>query len=418
MIDFDAFLAARTRGMERSLIRELLKLSREAGRVISFAGGFPDPATFPIAELREVTQEILATGAALALQYGPTEGDPQLRDGLIAWMAKDSITVARENVLITTGSQQALDLVAKVFLDPGDAVVLELPSYLGGLQAFRAYGAELIGVPQDDEGIMPDRLAGVLTDLRRQGRRPKFLYAVPDFQNPSGVTWTLPRRQRLLELAREFNTLVVEDNPYRELRYTGTAPPPIYALDQEGRTVYLSTFSKTLAPGLRIGWIAGPESLIARCVTAKQAMDLCGPAFTQAIAAALLRRGDLLRRLPEVVALYRRKREAMLEALKREMPPHVTWTRPEGGLFLWVRLPEGMDAGALLPAAVQEEAVMYVPGQSFHADGGGRNTMRLNFSYPSEQEIRDGIARLARLIRRRLPEAVHTIHRMGTSVSD
>ncbi len=418
MIDYTSFYATHTRDMERSLIRELLKLSRTGKAVISFAGGFPDPATFPVAELREVTQDVLATDAALALQYGPTEGDPNLRDALIPWMAKDGITAARDNILITTGSQQALDLIGKVFLDAGDVVVVELPSYLGGLQAFRTYGAELVGVPQDEDGIDVVHLADLLVRLRRDGRKPKFLYAVPDFQNPSGITWTRERRERVLDLAREFGTLVVEDNPYREMRFVGTAPPPIYALDDSARTIYLSTFSKTLAPGLRIAWVAGPEPVVSQCVTAKQAMDLCSPSFTQAIAAELLRRGHLQRRLANTVALYRAKCQAMIDALAREMPEGVTWTKPEGGLFLWVRLPEGLDAGALLKTAVAEEAVMYVPGSAFHADGSGRNTMRLNFSYPSEDQIRSGIARLAALVRRNLPSPVHTIHRRGTNVSN
>jgi 2-aminoadipate transaminase len=415
VIDYQARFARLTRVAERSLIRELLKVSRQRD-VISFAGGFPDPSTFPVAEIAEVTQEVLRTSAALALQYGPTEGDPALRDQLVAWMAKDGLRVGREQVLVTTSSQQALDLVGKVFLDPGDVVVVELPSYLGGLQAFRAYGADLVGVPQDEEGIDADRLAETLRHLRGAGRRIKLLYAVPDFQNPSGVTWSRSRRERLLALAREVDALVVEDNPYREMRFAGAAPPPIAALDDEGRTLYLSTFSKTLAPGLRIGWIAGPEAVVAQCVTVKQAMDLCSPSLTQAIAAGLLRRGDLLRRLPATVALYRRKRDVMLDALAREMPPGVSWTRPEGGLFLWVRLPDELDAGALLPAAV-EAGVMYVPGQAFFADGSGRNTLRLNFSYPSEDEIRTGIARLGALVRQATP-AVHTIHSRGTTVSD
>lgn len=417
MLDYESFLSQPARRTERSLIRELLKLS--GGRaVISFAGGLPDPATFPVEELQEVAREVLATRARTALQYGTTEGDPTLRDELARWMAKDGLTFGRDEIVVTTGSQQALDLVGRVFLDPGDAIVVELPTYLGGLQAFRAYGVEIIGVPQDDEGIAPDALAGVLVRLRQEGRRPKFIYAVPDFQNPSGITWSRGRRARLLDLAREFSSLVIEDNPYREMRFVGTAPPPVTALDAEGRTLYLSTFSKTLAPGLRIGWIAGPAPLIARCVTVKQAMDLCGPSFTQAIAAALLARGTLRDRLPSVVARYRAKRDVMLDALARAMPEGVTWARPEGGLFLWVRLPEDLDATAMLSAAVAEEAVAYVPGQPFHADGSGRNTLRLNFSFPSEDEIREGIARLGRLVRRAVAAPVHTIHREGTTVSD
>ncbi|MDR7544491.1 MAG: PLP-dependent aminotransferase family protein [Armatimonadota bacterium] len=416
MIEFDAFFSTPARGAERSVIRELLKFAA-GGKVISFAGGLPDPATFPVGELQEVIHEVLRTGAGRALQYGTTEGDARLREELVKWMAKDGITFERDQILITNGSQQALDIVGRVLLDPGDVIVCELPSYLGGLQAFRYYQIEMVGVPQDDEGLEPDRLAGVLRDLRRAGRRLKFIYVVPDFQNPSGITWSRQRRERLLDLAAEFNVLVVEDNPYREMRFMGQAPPPVAALDRDRRTLYLSTFSKTLAPGLRIGWIAAPAPIIERCVTAKQGMDLCGPSFTQAIAAALLARGTVAQRLPAVAALYRRKREAMLEALASQMPPGVSWTRPEGGLFLWVRLPEDMDAGAMLRAAVQEEGVAYVPGQAFHCDGSGRNTMRLNFSYPSEEEIREGIGRLARLVRRMAP-AIHTIHRGGTTVSD
>jgi len=416
MIEFDAFFSTPARGAERSVIRELLKFAA-GGTVISFAGGLPDPATFPVDELQEVILEVLRTGAGRALQYGTTEGDVRLREELVGWMAKDGIGFDRDSILITNGSQQALDIVGRVLLDPGDVIVCELPSYLGGLQAFRYYQVEMVGVPQDDEGLEPDRLARVLRDLRRAGRRLKFIYVVPDFQNPSGITWTRERRERLLDLAAEFNVLVVEDNPYREMRFMGQAPPPVAALDRDGRTLYLSTFSKTLAPGLRIGWIAAPPPIIERCVTAKQGMDLCGPSFTQAVVAALLARGVLGRRLPAVAALYRRKREAMLEALGSQMPAGVSWTRPEGGLFLWVRLPEDMDAGAMLQVAVQEEGVAYVPGQAFHCDGSGRNTMRLNFSYPSEEEIREGISRLARLVRRHAP-AIHTVHRGGTIVSD
>ncbi len=401
-IDLDAFLSTGARGMRRSLIRELLKLTSRGG-IISFAGGFPDPTTFPVEELQEVTRDVLADQADRALQYGITEGDVRLRDELARWMGKDGITANRDQILITNGSQQGLDIIAKVFLDPGDVIIVELPSYMAALQVFRTYGAEMLGVPQDDEGMETDRLADALAGLARRGRRPKFIYAVPDFQNPSGITWTEERRRGLLQLATQYNTLVVEDNPYREIRFEGSAPPPIYALDGGARTIYLSTFSKTLAPGLRIGWMVAQEEIIAQFVTAKQGMDLCSPSFTQAIAAEMLRRDILYRRLPNLAAVYRRKRDTMLRALQREMPSGVTWTRPEGGLFLWVRLPEGMDTEVLLPEAVEQERVAYVIGSGFHADGGGKHTMRLNFSYPSEEEIDEGIRRIARLINRHRP---------------
>jgi 2-aminoadipate transaminase len=413
-IDYDAFLSTSAQGMRRSLIRELLKLTSRGG-IISFAGGFPDPTSFPVAELQQVTRDVLAGQANRALQYTITEGDPRLREELVKWMDKDGIKVSVDQVLVTVGSQQGLDILGKVFFDPGDVIVVELPSYMAALQVFRTYRVEMIGVPQDEEGIRTDLLAGVLEDLKRRGRRPKCIYAVPDFQNPSGITWTEERRRRVLDLAERYQTLVVEDNPYREIRFEGTAPPPIFALDRGARTIYLSTFSKTLCPGLRIGWIAAPAALTAQFVTAKQGMDLCCPAFTQAIAAEMCARNLLLPRLPQITTLYRKKRDAMLRALEREMPAGVTWTRPEGGLFLWLRLPEDMDAEALLPQAVEQEAVAYVIGSGFFADGSGKNTMRLNFSFPSEAEIDEGIKRLARVVRRNLPTTLSALSTPSTS---
>jgi len=405
--DWDEFYSASARVMTRSLIRELLKLTRRGG-VISFAGGLPDPATFPVQELKAITARVLDREAHLALQYGPTEGDARLRDELVKWMAKDGIRVTRDQIVVTLGSQQGLDLVGRVFLDPGDPVIVELPSYMAALQVFRSYRAQMVGVPQDSDGIRIDILEATLARLAREGRRPKLIYVVPDFQNPSGVTLAGDRRVRLLELARNYRALVVEDNPYRELRFEGAAPPPLAALDEEGRVIYLSTFSKTLCPGLRIAWMAASDEFIRQCVTAKQGIDLCCPALTQAIAAEFCAEGHLHGRIPGIVDLYRRKRDAMVAALSREMPAGVTWTRPQGGLFLWVTLPEGMDTEQLLRAAVEEEGVAYVVGTGFHADGGGRNAMRLNFSFPSEANIDEGITRLARLVRKNLPSTVRT----------
>lgn len=407
MEDWSDFYSAGARVMTRSLIRELLKLT-QAKNIISFAGGLPDPATFPVEELKAITLTVLEREPQRALQYGPTEGDARLRGELVKWMAKDGIRATADQVLITIGSQQGLDLIGRVFLDPGDIVLVERPSYMAALQVFRSYRAEMVGVELDDDGLRPDRLEETLARLERSGRRAKLLYVVPDFQNPSGVTLAAGRREQILALARAHRLLVVEDNPYRELRFEGSAPPPLAALDRDGRVIYLSTFSKTLCPGLRIAWIAAQDELIKSFVTAKQGMDLCCPAFTQAIAAEFCARGHLLGRVAPIAALYRRKRDVMLAALAREMPEGVTWTHPAGGLFLWLRLPEGMDGEQMLRAAIEEEAVAYVVGSGFYADGGGKNTMRLNFSFPSEADLEEGIRRLARLVRRRLPSLTTT----------
>lgn len=405
MVDLSEFYSASARVMSRSLIRELLKLTRRGG-IISFAGGLPDPSTFPVEELKAITTRVLDREPQLALQYGPTEGDARLRDELVRWMAKDGIRATRDQILITTGSQQGLDLVGRVFLDPGDVILVERPSYMAALQVFRMYQVEMVGVTQDDDGMRMDTLEETLATLARAGKRPKIAYVVPDFQNPSGVTMSEPRRRRLLALAREHRFLVVEDNPYRELRFEGIAPPPLAALDGDGHVIYLSTFSKTLCPGMRIAWAMARDEIIQQFVTAKQGMDLCCPAFTQAIAAEFCASGALSARVPGIAAVYRRKRDAMLAALEREMPPGVSWTHPHGGLFLWVRLPEGMDTEQLLRRAIEEEGVAYVVGSGFHADGGGKNTMRLNFSYPSEQDIAEGIKRLGNLVKKRAPTEV------------
>jgi len=405
MTDLSEFYSASARVMSRSLIRELLKLTRRGG-IISFAGGLPDPSTFPVDELKAITARVLDREPQLVLQYGPTEGDARLRDELVRWMAKDGIRATRDRIIITTGSQQGLDLVGRVFLDPGDVILVERPSYMAALQVFRMYRVEMVGVAQDDDGMRMDALEETLGALAAAGKRPKIIYVVPDFQNPSGVTMSEPRRRRLLALAREHRCLVVEDNPYRELRFEGEAPPPLAALDDDGLVIYLSTFSKTLCPGMRIAWVAARDEIIQQFVTAKQGMDLCCSTFTQAIAAEFCASGALAARVPGIAALYRRKRDVMLVALEREMPPGVSWTHPHGGLFLWVRLPAGMDSEQLLRPAIEEEGVAYVVGSGFHADGGGKNTMRLNFSYPSEQDIAEGIRRLGTLVKKRAPTEV------------
>jgi 2-aminoadipate transaminase len=395
--DLTAFYSKNALSMKRSEIRELLKVSRVPG-MISFAGGLPASETFPVKELEDISCEVLRQRGATALQYGTTEGEAPLRDEISKWMMHEKSTVKPENILVTAGSQQGLDIVSKVFLDPKDIVVLELPSYIGGLQAFAAYRAKMIGVPQDEDGMRMDVLEKVLVRLAKRKKKPKFIYVVPDFQNPSGVTLPLDRRKKLLELAYQYEIPILEDSPYRDLRFKGDSVPAIYSLDTEKQVIALGTFSKILCPGLRLAWIMAPSEWMDRMVVAKQSMDLCCPTYNQLIVAEFMKRGLMQRQVENIRRLYGKKVEVMLTAFKKYMPKGVRWTRPEGGLFLWVKLPKKMSANDLLPKAI-ENKVAYVVGSAFHCNGKGQNTMRLNFSYPTEQQIDEGIQRLAKMIR-------------------
>ncbi len=395
--DLTAFYSKNALNMKRSEIRELLKFTRQPD-IISFGGGLPGPETFPVKDLEDISCQVLREKGALALQYGPTEGETSFRAEIAKWLNREKGTIKPENILVTAGSQQGLDIIAKIFLDPKDIVILELPSYIGGLQAFTAYRAKMIGVPQDDEGMKMDLLDKTLGRLAKRGKKPKFIYVVPDFQNPSGVTMSLERRKRLLQLAYQYEVPVVEDSPYRDLRYKGEAVPHIYSLDKENQVMMLGTFSKLLAPGLRLAWIMAPVEWMDRMVVAKQSMDLCSPTYTQLMAAEYMKRGLLPKQIENIRKVYGRKLEVMLGALKRYMPKGVGWSRPEGGLFLWVKLPRKMSANALFPKAI-ENKVAYVVGSAFHCNGKGQNTMRLNFSYSSEEQIDAGIQRLAKVIR-------------------
>jgi 2-aminoadipate transaminase len=398
--DFAALYSANARGMRRSEIRELLKITRRPD-IISFAGGLPASETFPIRDLIEITCTLLEQQGAIALQYGPTEGEMALREELVKWLRRDHTVVEAANILVTSGSQQGLDIISKVFLDPNDVVLVELPSYIGALQAFTGYRANMIGVPQDDQGMRMDILEQHLAKLSRSNRKPKFIYVVPDFQNPSGVTMSLSRRKRLVALAHQYELPIVEDSPYRDLRFTGEPQPTILSLDDEQHVITLGTFSKLLCPGLRLAWVTAPLELMDRLVVVKQGMDLSSPIFTQFIVAEYMARGLLPAQVARIRELYARKRMAMLDALEAYMPEGVEWTKPEGGLFLWVKLPDTMNATALFPKAV-EKKVAYVIGSAFHCNGQGQNTMRLNFSYPTVLKIDEGIKRLASMIRENL----------------
>lgn len=398
--DFAALFSENARSTRRSEIRELLKITRRPD-IISFAGGLPASETFPIRDLTEITCALLEQRGATVLQYGPTEGETALREELVKWLRRDHTVVEAANILVTSGSQQGLDIIARVFLNPNDVVLVELPSYIGALQAFTAYRANMIGIPQDDQGMRMDVLEAQLVKLSRSNRRPKFIYVVPDFQNPSGVTMSLARRERLVALAHQYELPIIEDSPYRDLRFLGEPKPTIHSLDDEGHVVTLGTFSKLLCPGLRLAWVTAPLELMDRLVVVKQGMDLSSPIFTQFIVAEYMARGLLPAQVARIRELYARKRTAMLDALAQHMPEGVAWTKPEGGLFLWVTLPPTMDATALFPQAV-EKKVAYVIGSAFHCNGQGQSTMRLNFSYPTVLEIDEGIKRLAAMIRENL----------------
>ncbi|HAH06700.1 MAG TPA: aminotransferase [Elusimicrobia bacterium] len=401
MIDLVKNLAAVNRRTKTSVIRELLKLTNKP-EIISFAGGLPAPESFPAELFADIASDILKKNSMTVLQYGPTDGLPELKDQIIRLLREDEgLIIKPENILITTASQQALDLVGKTFIDAMDPILVELPSYIGGLQAFNAYGAKMIGVKDDDHGILVDDLEQKLARLRDEEEHYKFVYIVPDFQNPSGVTLSEERRRKVVKLAEMYNVLVIEDSPYRAVRFEGKAPHIMYKLGRSGNIISLFTFSKTLAPGLRLGFVVAHEAIIRRMSILKQSMDLCTSSLNQMIAAEFLSRGHYKGHVASLCKTYKVKKDAMLEALGRYMPEGVTWTKPEGGLFLWVRLPEGMNADELFYEAVKEN-VAYVIGSAFHCDGGGHNTMRLNFSYPSPEQIDEGIQRLAKVIKANL----------------
>jgi len=380
-----------------SAIRDLLKMT-EQPEMISFAGGLPAPECFPTEELAAAAERVLVEQSIAALQYGPTEGYRPLRQFVTQHMAALGVAAPLEQVLITSGSQQALDLLGKLLIDPGAPVAVENPTYLGALQAWQAYQPRYLAVPIDDEGLDVAALGKMLAD----GARPRFLYVVSCFQNPTGVTLSDARRRALLELAARYGLPIIEDDPYGELYYDGARPPLLAALDVAlhgslQHVVYLSTFSKTLAPGLRVGWVVAPEALVTKLTQAKQGVDLHSGSLAQATAYYACRDGLLDRHVPTIRRTYHARRDAMLAALAAHMPTGVHWTHPAGGLFIWLTLPPHVDAAALLRASLEQQ-VAFVPGASFHPNGGGNNTLRLNFSHSAPARIAEGVARLGRTI--------------------
>ena len=401
VLDWAPHLASRTEHMKSSAIRELLKLTQQPD-VISFAGGLPAPECFPLREIDEACRYIVRQNGAQALQYSATEGYGPLKEYLATTMHKYGVLAVPGNILPTNGSQQALDLVGKLFIDPGDYVLTSRPTYLAAPQAWNAYRARYHTVNLDDDGMVVDEIEHAYEKaLADSGRPPKFIYVLPNFHNPAGTTLPLERRQRLAEIATKLDLPVVEDDPYGELRYEGEDLTPISTYIPE-RTIYLGTFSKILAPGLRLGWIACPEKLMLRFVQAKQACDLHTGTFVQYIASDICQRGLLKPHVGRLRQVYRERRDTMLDALVEFWPEGCSWTRPQGGLFLWARVPESIDTTEFLKDAL-EEKVAYVPGVNFYPNqGGGHNAMRLNFSYCTPDLIVEGIRRLGLALRKAL----------------
>jgi len=389
--------AQRTKCAKSSIIRELLKLTQRP-EVISFAGGLPAPEVFPVEKFKEACQRVLTDNPTFALQYGPTEGYRPLREFIVAQMARYGIVATVDNVMITSGSQQALDLIAKLLINRGDRILVESPTYLGALQAFDLMGAEYVTVPIDDHGLNTSYLESAL----RSG--PKFMYILPNFQNPGGVTLSEDRRRELVLLSDKYGIPIVEDDPYGQLRYEGEHKTPLVVLDRTnlqrdngytlGNVIYLSTFSKLLAPGLRLGWIVAPPDVIVRLVQIKQSSDLHTSTFTQMVAYEVARDGFLDEHVRLIRSVYSTRKDAMLKALSDYFPEEVTWTRPHGGLFLWVTLPPGVNSRRLLDEALRHD-VAFVPGDPFFAEGEKGSHMRLNFSNATPEMIREGIRRLS-----------------------
>lgn len=405
---WDHRFAQRTQRMGSSAIRELLKLT-ESPDIISFAGGLPAPDVFPTEEFKEACNRVLTDFGAQALQYSTTEGYLPLRELITRHTDRYGISVTPENVLITSGSQQALDLLGKILINPGDHILVESPTYLGALQAWSAYGAEYVTVPMDEHGMRTDALEEALRSA------PKFIYVLPNFQNPTGVTLSLERRHKLIELADRYGVPIVEDDPYGQLRYEGEHIPTVVGLDSQyrdssgacyaGNVIYLSTFSKILAPGIRLAWVVAPPVVIRKLVQAKQGADLHTSSFNQMVAYEVSHGGFIDQHVKLIREVYGNRRDAMLAAMDGYFPPGVEWTHPEGGLFLWGVLPENLSAAEVLKVAV-EQKVAFVPGAPFFPSGGGHNTMRLNFSNATPEKILEGISRLGRVLRDKIGQPV------------
>ena len=393
---YAGLFASRTRVMRSSAMRDLMAVT-ERPEVISLAGGLPDTSTFPPETFAAMAQRVAAESCARALQYGPTEGLADTKVCIAEVMAAEGMSVDGDDLIVTTGGQQVLDLVTKTLIDPGDVVVAEAPTYPGAVPVFSSYQADVVQIDVDDRGMRVDLLDEALDRLEREGRRPKFVYTVPSFQNPAGVTMSLERRHRLVEIARRRELLVLEDNPYGLLRYEGSAEPTLRSLDGGLYVMYLGTFSKILSPGIRLGWVAAPPPVLEKINLGKQAADLCTSTLSQLMVRAYFEEADWRQYVDSLTEIYRARRDTMLDALAEFFPAEAEWTRPAGGLFIWVTLPDFIDTTDLLARALRDN-VAFVPGEAAYLDGRGRSSMRLNFSGSNEDAVREGVRRIGKVV--------------------
>jgi len=401
MKNIDRLYSDRAGKLRKSVIRELLKVAQDP-EIISFAGGLPNPDSFPIKELEGVIQHVMEKHGKTALQYGTTQGLLELREFIAERALKDGMKdVTADNVIITSGSQQALDSVGKLFLNPGDTALVGLPTYLGGINAFRSYESNLTGIPLDKDGMRIDVLEETIKKLLKEDIIPKFIYVVPTFQNPAGVTMPESRRKQLVDIANEYDLIVIEDDPYGKLAYDTDHVKPIKTFDDEGNVIFMSTFSKILSPGFRLAWTIASDELTRKIEICKQALDLCTNTFTQFIVSEFMRRGSLDLHIMKLNEMYKPKRDIMMDAMKEYFPEGYICNKPKGGMFSWVTLPEGIDTETMFLDAIKNK-VAYVHGKAFHVDGGGDRSMRLNFSYSSNDQIEEGMKRLGNVIEKKL----------------
>jgi 2-aminoadipate transaminase len=393
---YSGLFARRTRGVNSSAMRDLMAVTAQPS-VISLAGGLPDTTTFPAEDFAALMSRVAVDSSAAALQYGPTEGMDDVRRAIVTVMAAEGMRVEEDDLLVTTGGQQVIDLVCRTFLDPGDVVIAEGPTYPGAVPCFSAFQADVVQIEMDGDGMRIDVLEDTLERLRVDGRRPKFIYTVPSFQNPAGVTMSLERRRELVRIAHEQELVVLEDNPYGLLRYEGDPLPTLLSLDGGRYVVYLGTFSKILSAGLRLGWAAAPRPILEKLNLGKQGADLCSSSLSQHFVAAYFAQRDWRAYLDKLRLLYRRRRDVMLEALEEHLPAEASWTRPQGGLFIWAALPDYIDTTDLLARALREH-VAFVPGRAAYLDGRGGSEMRLNFSGVSDDQIREGVRRIGKVV--------------------